>query len=64
LGADEISARTLTETWEMTEPGIWSGWGLLRGYQGRNIFEKGEEGIKRDMERGMAGYYYSRPSRN
>jgi RHS repeat-associated protein len=55
-GLDILSATTLMSAWEMTEPGIWSGWGLWRNYQGRMVFEGGREGIIRDMKDGMRGY--------
>ena len=40
----------------MTEPGFYSLWGSRVEYQGRNYFEGGQEGIKRDIKRGMEGY--------
>jgi RHS repeat-associated protein len=61
-GIDETIARAFMEVWEMTEPGIWTRWGP--DYQGRNVFEGGPEGVKRDMENGMDGYgmgSYTRP---
>lgn len=45
------------EVWEITEPGIWTGWGYRVEYQGREKFEGGwEEGALFDIERGMEGY--------
>ncbi len=49
---------------KMTEPGIWSGWGLWSEYQGRNLFEGGQKGINRDIEVGMTGYRYGTSLRN
>ena len=62
LGADKTSAYNILLDWERIEPVLWSGW--RPSYQGRNLFEKGQEGIERDMDRGMAGYYYSRSLRD
>jgi RHS repeat-associated protein len=64
LGFDKTTARTLMEVFEMIEPGVWSGWGAWRDYQGRNIFEGGQRGINRDMEEGMKGYWYGKTLRD
>ena len=57
------------EVHELTEPGTSTGWGLWSGYLGRSLyggglFESGLEGIKRDMDSGMEGYWYGRYLRN
>ncbi|MFC1781557.1 RHS repeat-associated core domain-containing protein [Planctomycetota bacterium] len=56
IGIDRESAELLMETWEITEPGIWTGWGRWLEYQGRDNFEGGEQGWEFDMIRGLEGY--------
>lgn len=69
LGLSETSARIFMEVFEMTEPGLATGWGWWLDYQGRSFyiggnFEDGLVGIDRDMETGMAGYWYGRSLRD
>jgi hypothetical protein len=51
------------EVWEMTEPGLITGWGLWGNYQGRSFYKGGNfedslKGIDRDLNTGMEGYRY------
>ena len=55
-GIDRESAETLMKVWEITEPGIWTGWGAWGEYQGRDHFEGGELGWEFDIKRGLEGY--------
>jgi hypothetical protein len=56
IGVDPAHARKLMEVWEITEPGIWTGWGAWGEYRGRGRFEGGRSGAQSDIDRGMEGY--------
>jgi RHS repeat-associated protein len=76
LTVDRTSAKTILETWELTEPGVVTLWGASGEYQGRSIytggyfesedgsFEGGLKGIERDMDVGMEGYELGNAVRN
>ena len=51
LGVDETSAEEIFWVWEATEAVIWP-----LNTQGRDNFERGEEGWLEDIRRGMEGY--------
>lgn len=56
IGIEREHAETLMETWEITEPGLWTGWGWWAEYLGRDNLEGGVEGWEFDVTYGLEGY--------